>query len=520
MAAADRPAAALTVADLLTTDELHGKTLLGGAAGLDRPVDGVDLVSTTSGPSEIHPRHLVLGALRGRRPFEMELLLRAAHDVGASAVLLLVDVHRPVVSTRRLADRLALPTLTLTARDPLALAWRLAQLVTDPRLHERELLLRGLGAIEQAGWEPGEIVRALDHALTGRSAVIASDGTVLAGADLAVDPGQLTNAPRQVVPQPVGQLVVCPMPAEDPHHPELWVALHITHHHPGWIAACAHVARAAGDKVASWATLERLTGERNARERTDVLVELLQAAEFGPAFVERALRAGLRLDGWHTALYLRSPGAARLAEHHARYVEQVLGHALSTGPLVERPDGWVTWLTTRSDPAKESYRKLTAEVRRVIETLRGAIDVVAGIGRPYEGPRGIERSIREARDAVLFAGYERRRGPVEHADELGVRRVLSEWYRTEGFRTYAEQILAPLLESHEASLLDTLGAYLDRESSTSSTATHLHVHRNTVAQRIARAEQLLGVNLSRPDDRLVIQLACRVLGFSSDGVPR
>jgi DNA-binding PucR family transcriptional regulator len=35
--------------------------------------------------------------------------------------------------------------------------------------------------------------------------------------------------------------------------------------------------------------------------------------------------------------------------------------------------------------------------------------------------------------------------------------------------------------------------------------------RNTRAQRIRRAEQLLGVSLSLPDERLTLQLACRAL---------
>jgi PucR family transcriptional regulator, purine catabolism regulatory protein len=33
----------------------------------------------------------------------------------------------------------------------------------------------------------------------------------------------------------------------------------------------------------------------------------------------------------------------------------------------------------------------------------------------------------------------------------------------------------------------------------------------TVLHRVRRAEQLLGVSLSQPDERLTLQLACRVL---------
>jgi len=57
----------------------------------------------------------------------------------------------------------------------------------------------------------------------------------------------------------------------------------------------------------------------------------------------------------------------------------------------------------------------------------------------------------------------------------------------------------------------TLGAYLDSESSLAATAAVLGVHRNTVAQRVARIERLLGVSLSDPEQRLALQLACRAV---------
>jgi len=37
----------------------------------------------------------------------------------------------------------------------------------------------------------------------------------------------------------------------------------------------------------------------------------------------------------------------------------------------------------------------------------------------------------------------------------------------------------------------------------------LGIHRNTVYARITRIESMLGVDLSVPDDRLALHLACR-----------
>lgn len=506
------------VADLLQLEEFAGATLLGGQAGLQHPVDGVEVVSTAAAPA-LTPRRLIVAALRNRPPFEIEVLLRQAHDAGSAAVLLL-ELKGALVSTRRLADRLALPTFALAGPDPLALAWRLSQLIDDPALRGWDLLLNGLAEIERAPDEPTELLAAATRALGGSVAVLAADGTPLFGSELTVEPGELAGTEARTVPLDGARGFLVPVAVEPGGPPDLWLVHRGEHGHPDWERAADRVLRGLGARVAVWATRERMAGERNARERADVLAELLQSAEFGPALIERAILAGLRVDGWHVAMYLRvvgpsGPAGAQLPRRTIRQLEAELAAVTGAGPLVERPDGWVTWVTTRADPGKTSYRPLTERVRAVVE----AFGPVVGIGRPYEGPRGIGQSVVEARDAVLFAGYERRRGPVEHADELGVRRALSEWYRAEGFRRYAEQILAPLLDSQDEQLLRTLGAYLDNESSTSATAARLHVHRNTVTQRIARAESLLSVNLTRPDDRLVVQLACRVLGLTGDPQP-
>lgn len=180
------------------------------------------------------------------------------------------------------------------------------------------------------------------------------------------------------------------------------------------------------------------------------------------------------------------------------------------GPVVERIDGWASWLTEGREPSNVFHKDITARVRAALDDLAD-LDVVAGIGRPYSGPAGIATTLREAREASLFTGSASKGKRVEHVDELGVRRVLADWYHAEAFRSYARTLLAPLLDSGEDRLLETLRTYLELESSASSAAAVLRVHRNTVTYRIGQIERQLSVNLARPDERLVLQLACRVL---------
>ena len=105
-------------------------------------------------------------------------------------------------------------------------------------------------------------------------------------------------------------------------------------------------------------------------------------------------------------------------------------------------------------------------------------------------------------------------GRFVHVDRLGLGRLLLAWTRTDTFRPAASSMLEPL-RGQPGDLLGTLTAYLDAESSLTATAAVLGVHRNTVAARVARAQELLGVELSDPDERLALHLACRSVMFHS-----
>jgi purine catabolism regulator len=89
--------------------------------------------------------------------------------------------------------------------------------------------------------------------------------------------------------------------------------------------------------------------------------------------------------------------------------------------------------------------------------------------------------------------------------------LLLGWTQTDTFQPAAADLLAPLVDQ-PGGLLDTLSVFLDCESSVADTAAVLGVHRNTVTARVTRIQELLGVNLSAPDERLALHLACRTLG--------
>ena len=76
-----------------------------------------------------------------------------------------------------------------------------------------------------------------------------------------------------------------------------------------------------------------------------------------------------------------------------------------------------------------------------------------------------------------------------------------------------QSTLGPVMAYDDArgtDLVGTLEAYFAAGSSPRHTATPLHVHVNTVAQRLERIAALLGPSWHQPDRVLEIQLALRL----------
>jgi DNA-binding PucR family transcriptional regulator len=195
----------------------------------------------------------------------------------------------------------------------------------------------------------------------------------------------------------------------------------------------------------------------------------------------------------------------------------VLAAAGFDGPIVERPDGWTTWSFTPTEPLPTSFRESVVAVRRSLQRFvaeRHGLRVYAGVGRPYTGIAGLRRSLAEAQEAATIAQAGGTRTGVQHIDELGVQRILVGWYTSEEFSDFARTLLRPVAEiDREEDLMRTLEVYLDNESSPTVTANVLGLHRNTVINRVTRIRSVLPVDLDDPDQRLAVQLACRVINL-------
>ena len=80
--------------------------------------------------------------------------------------------------------------------------------------------------------------------------------------------------------------------------------------------------------------------------------------------------------------------------------------------------------------------------------------------------------------------------------------------------------LGPLLdydESHHTDLVHTLRTYFACRNDRNLASTTLHIHPNTVTQRLRRVEQLCGVELAEPSTTLQFSAALTVHDVATVG---
>ncbi|GAA4151156.1 PucR family transcriptional regulator [Actinomadura keratinilytica] len=135
---------------------------------------------------------------------------------------------------------------------------------------------------------------------------------------------------------------------------------------------------------------------------------------------------------------------------------------------------------------------------------------VVGLGGVAMDPTGLREPLVRAREVcqTLRRGGS---GPaVRSFAELGTYRLLLGAQDADTLRSLADGVLAPIRE-HDArrgsELEATLRAFLDHDGQWAATAAALHVHVNTLRNRLAKVTELTGRDVTRTADRVDLFLA-------------
>jgi purine catabolism regulator len=444
-----------------------------------------------------------------RDDWRLDSLLNRAHAIGIAAVM--IEGADPVrQSTQALADRLKLPVLG--SRDTIGSYHVLGQMLAEPLIVKADLVLRVLAAGRRAGPSVDAALEAISATMGRPTALLDAHGSLLGGVltgnveALAVALTRENAQDSQVreVDLPDGALaIVCPVHSAGT---SAWITTLIPGNLPAEIQAIESALTAASAAVEQRLATARLDLERDARQRASLLGEIVQG-NISDATRRRALDLGWQLDGWHTGIRIGVAPGVDLAGRHSEVVRALAAAGLEA-VVVEHGDGFAAWLSWMQEPPARQVQEHAAALRSAQHHLFTTLGTHMGVGRVHGGPEGIGRSLSEASDAAQLARIRPESGRFLHVDRLGLAQLLLAWTRTDTFQPAAHALLAPL-QGQPGDLVKTLATYLDSESSLANTAATLGIHRNTVSARIARIESVLGVDLSVPDDRLALHLACR-----------
>lgn len=512
------------VRNVLALHRLAGATRLGGRGSEDRLVSRVRFAPAGRHPHGDYAQTAVIldGGRLDKDTYLVDLTLRWMSEAGAPLLIVVSPAHEIGLSARRLADKLS-TALVVTDDYLLELADDIREVVEAPL---RLLATTVVDAVDRFGRiSPNqgvpELLGIVDDTLAASASLIGLEGEVVAGPPL--DP-PIARRDRVTVPvrtriESIVRLVQ-PVTLARGERPTFWLVLSREAPTPAWEEAASRLVQLAASYIGTRLMSNRLEQERDARVRLGALNGIIALTDRPSASLTQQIGTlGWKTDGWCSAIHMRVAGQADSLRVLA--LTDPLSRALSgtiDGPLVERPDGWTSWLTEAAEPLPASFGQLVVAIRRAVQDFvadRDGLRVYVGIGRPYAGTLGLRRSLAEAQEAATIAQASGLRTAVQHIDELGVQRILVGWYTSEEFGDVARTLLRPVTEiDKDEDLLRTLEVYLDNESSPTATADIMGLHRNTVIKRIARVRHVVAVDLDDPDQRLAVQLACRVVNLA------
>ncbi|MFJ9720620.1 helix-turn-helix domain-containing protein [Streptomyces sp. NPDC101213] len=261
----------------------------------------------------------------------------------------------------------------------------------------------------------------------------------------------------------------------------------------------------------------RSAAEAEQRVRGELLDDLLDARDRDPRVLrERASRLRADLDATHVVLAARLEADAADADQEAaarRRLWSAASHLAATrhGLAAARDGGTVLLLPlapgdTATELAHRTARQLGTAVHEAVTV--GASAPVRG---PAAHPDAVVAAYEEGRRCVEALRLLGRCGDGAAAEDFGFLGLLLAGDRdVAGFveRTIGEVVSYD--ERRGTDLVRTLDAYFACGMSPARTKDDLHVHVNTVAQRLERVARLLGEDWQSPARALEIQLALRL----------
>ncbi len=465
---------------------------------IDAGVGEEGLVAILGVPLRLGSR--VIGVLyaanRSERPFAREevslLVSLAAHAAVA------IDTARLLGETQAALTELSSAHTKISAHS--------AAVERAAAAHDRmtALVLRG-GGVE-------EVAAAVTEVLGGRLMVLDADGRTLAAVGAALMlPDAAVPAEALAASRTDGRAV---------RRGELWYAAVVAGAEnlgalvwaPGDDSGHAdqQILERAALVTALLLLFRRTVAEAEGRVRGELLDDLIARPVRDPESLRaRARRLQVDLSRPHV-LVVVDDAAAVSGPARQRAVSWAHTYAGTHAGLAATRDGRVVLMVPGTE-AGLLARTVARELGRVLGR-----PVTAGAAGPAADPAGLAAAFKEADHCATALAALGRTGDGASTAELGFVGLLLGAVR-EGGDPDVDRFLRDTIGSvvdydvrRGTALVKTLECYFGTGGSLARAAEQLHVHVNTVTQRLDRVAQLLGADWQRPDRALEVQLALRL----------
>ncbi len=161
-------------------------------------------------------------------------------------------------------------------------------------------------------------------------------------------------------------------------------------------------------------------------------------------------------------------------------------------------------------PGGRADAELAARLRQRLREEAGH-DGYLGLGGAYQEVVDLRRSLKEARFALRLARAPGKAHAASYASAGAFR--LIHCVERSVLQMFSDEMLVALLvydEKNRADFTETLEVYLEENEDTAATLARLYIHRNTLAYRLHRIEEITGKSMDDAEVRLDFRLAFKI----------
>jgi purine catabolism regulator len=524
----------MTVSDALAVPVLRGAgpVLLAGAAGLDRQVRWVHTTELVDIAPLLRGGDLVMSTGIALPELPADLAAFAESLDGSEAAGLVIELGRRWTAVPAAlvdaCERLSLPLVALTREVRFAaVAQAVGERIVDTQLEELREAQRVHEvftelSIAEAG--PAEILEAVQR-LAGATVVLEDQQHRIV--DYRGGPGDAAAFLADWQVRSRGVVLDGRTSWEETNS---WLVTRVGKPDRAWgrlvIESPANPPQrlvATAERAAAALALHRLHDRQRdgliRRTHHELLVRLL-ADPGAPDMLQRCELAGVPLARRQlVGLSLRRPVVADASTRPPGQLDAAVAavvhaaHELRVPALVCEMDDAVRVLLSfgPSGDCLPATEELAARVHRRVR-------VVVGAGRAVDRVGEVGRTLRESLHVVDAVRPGTRQRAVHRLEDVHLRGLLSILADDDRLRLFTARELDALRE-HDAQwqtrLLETVRALVRHPGSKSDAAAELHMSRSAFYARLAKVEQVLGVDLDDPDIFVslhVAVLAAEVLG--------